>query len=51
MLTDRFGYPVRVIEPPHYLLRDPARVHDRCADRQKFPWSIYRDPTAVPVES
>jgi hypothetical protein len=36
MPTDRFGYPVRVVEPPRYPPHEPARAHDRCADPQKF---------------
>lgn len=41
---DSFGYPVRVVEPPIY----PDR--DRDENRQKCQWTIYKDPTQVPVE-
>jgi hypothetical protein len=43
MPMDRFGYPVRVIDPPVYpdTDRDPAR-------RQKCQWQMFKDPTAVP---
>jgi hypothetical protein len=42
---DRFGYPVRVIDPPVYpdTDRDPA-VRQRCQ------WQMFKDPTAVPEE-
>lgn len=42
---DRFGYPVRVIDPPIYpdTNRDPNV-------RQKCRWTMYKDPTKVPVE-
>jgi hypothetical protein len=45
MPIDRFGYPVRVIDPPRYpdTDRDPAR-------RQKCQWQMFKDPTAVPEE-
>jgi len=45
MPIDRFGYPVRVVDPPVYpdTDRDPAV-------RQKCQWSIFKDPTAVPEE-
>jgi hypothetical protein len=42
---DRFGYPVRVIDPPVYpdTNRDPAV-------RQKCQWQMFKNPTAVPEE-
>ena len=42
---DRFGYPVRVIDPPVYpdTKRDPAV-------RQKCQWQMFKDPTNVPEE-
>lgn len=42
---DRFGYPVRVVDPPRYpdTERDPER-------RQKCQWQMFKDPTAVPEE-
>jgi hypothetical protein len=43
MSIDRFGYPVRVIEPPIY-------PDDDRENRQKCSWTIYKDPTAVPDE-
>lgn len=45
MSIDRFGYPVRVIDPPVYpdTDRDPAR-------RQKCQWQMFKDPTQVPEE-
>ncbi len=42
---DRFGYPVRVIDPPVY--PDTDRDPDR---RQKCRWTMYKDPTAAPEE-
>jgi hypothetical protein len=42
---DRFGYPVRVIDPPTY--------PDTNADpnvRQKCQWQMFKDPTQVPEE-
>lgn len=42
---DRFGYPVRVVDPPTY----PAS--DRESGRsQKCQWTMYKDPTSVPPE-
>ncbi len=40
---DRFGYPLRVINPPRYpdTDRDPNV-------RQKCQWTMYKDPRAVP---
>jgi len=45
MPIDRFGYPVRVIDPPVYpdTDRDPA-VRQRCQ------WQMFKDPTKVPEE-
>ena len=45
MPIDRFGYPVRVIDPPVYpdSDRDPER-------RQKCQWQMFKDPTNVPEE-
>jgi hypothetical protein len=45
MPIDRFGYPVRVIDPPVYpdTDRDPAM-------RQKCQWQMFKDPTKVPEE-
>lgn len=42
---DRFGYPVRVIDPPIY--PDTDRDPDV---RQKCQWTMFKDPTAVPEE-
>ena len=47
---DRFGYPVRVVEPPLYPTRDGVRVDDRSDARQRCSWTMYKDPTGVPVE-
>ena len=42
---DRFGYPVRVVDPPTY----PAA--DRESGRtKKCQWTMYKDPTAAPEE-
>jgi hypothetical protein len=45
MPIDRFGYPVRVIDPPTYpdTSRDPEV-------RQKCQWQMFKDPTQVPEE-
>jgi hypothetical protein len=45
MPIDRFGYPVRVIDPPVYpdTNRDPSV-------RQKCQWQMFKDPTKVPEE-
>ncbi len=42
---DRFGYPVRVVDPPIYpdTNKDPAV-------RQKCQWQIFKDPTKTPEE-
>jgi hypothetical protein len=46
MPMDRFGYPIRVVDPPVYpdTDRDPAR-------RQRCQWTMYKDPTQVPAEA
>lgn len=43
MPIDRFGYPVRVVDPPVYAAdaADPDRG-------MKCQWTMYKDPTAVP---
>jgi hypothetical protein len=45
MPIDRFGYPVRVVDPPVYpdTNKDP-NVRQRCQ------WTMYKDPTQVPEE-
>lgn len=45
MPMDRFGYPVRVIDPPRY--PDTDRAPDA---RQRCQWQMFKDPTAVPEE-
>lgn len=45
MPIDRFGYPVRVIDPPTY--PDTNRDPDV---RQKCQWQMFKDPTQVPEE-
>lgn len=45
MPMDRFGYPVRVVDPPVYPDTDPDPEV-----RQKCQWTMYKDPTAVPEE-
>jgi len=45
MPIDRFGYPVRVIDPPTY--PDTSRDPDM---RQKCQWQMFKDPTRVPEE-
>lgn len=45
MPMDRFGYPVRVIDPPVY----PDTNKDPQA-RQKCQWTMYKDPTGAPEE-
>jgi hypothetical protein len=45
MPIDRFGYPVRVIDPPIY--PDTSRDPDV---RQKCQWQMFKDPTQVPEE-
>lgn len=41
---DRFGYPVRVIDPPVY------GAQDADGNPQKCQWQMFKDPTAVPEE-
>jgi len=41
---DRFGYPVRVIDPPRY------GVDDADGKPLKCQWQMFKDPTAVPEE-
>ena len=41
---DRFGYPVRVIDPPQYGARDEN------GNLQKCQWQMFKDPTKVPEE-
>lgn len=43
MPIDRFGYPVRVVDPPVYPDADPE-------NRQFCQWQMFKDPAAVPVE-
>ena len=45
MPMDRFGYPVRVVDPPVYpdANRDPEA-------RQRCQWQMFKDPTQVPAE-
>jgi hypothetical protein len=45
MPIDRFGYPVRVIDPPRY--PDTARDAN---ERQRCQWQMFKDPTKVPEE-
>ncbi|CAA9534933.1 MAG: hypothetical protein AVDCRST_MAG79-1268 [uncultured Thermoleophilia bacterium] len=45
MPMDRFGYPVRVVDPPVYPDTDPDPGR-----RQRCQWQIFKDPTAVPAE-
>jgi hypothetical protein len=45
MPMDRFGYPVRVIDPPVY---DPERTAVGVA--QKCQWQMFKDPTQTPEE-
>ncbi len=44
MPMDRFGYPVRVVDPPVY------RGTDEAGAPQKCKWTMYKDPTTVPAE-
>jgi hypothetical protein len=46
MPMDRYGYPIRVIEPPH---RD-GRRYDGSDGPQTCSWIMYKDPTTVPEE-
>ena len=41
---DRFGYPVRVVDPPHYGARDADGKLEKCQ------WQMFKDPTKVPEE-
>jgi hypothetical protein len=41
---DRFGYPVRVVDPPQYGARDED------GNLQKCQWQMFKDPTQVPEE-
>ena len=41
---DRFGYPVRVIDPPRYGARDADGNLEKCQ------WQMFKDPTQVPAE-
>ncbi len=45
MPMDRFGYPVRVIDPPTY----PDTERD-AGTRQRCQWQMFKDPTTVPEE-
>ncbi len=44
MAIDRFGYPVRVVDPPHYGQRDASGSLEKCQ------WQMFKDPTNVPEE-
>ncbi len=44
MPMDRFGYPVRVVDPPHYGQRDESGNLEKCQ------WQMFKDPTKVPQE-
>ena len=44
MPIDRFGYPVRVIDPPRYGAVDAEGNPEKCQ------WQMFKDPTAVPDE-
>ena len=41
---DRFGYPVRVVDPPRY------GVNDESGRPLKCQWQMFKDPTTVPAE-
>jgi hypothetical protein len=41
---DRFGYPVRVVDPPRYGARDENGNFEKCQ------WQMFKDPTNVPEE-
>lgn len=41
---DRFGYPVRVIDPPRYGVPDDTGAPMKCQ------WQMFKDPTQVPAE-
>jgi hypothetical protein len=42
---DRFGYPVRVVDPPVY-----DAEHTAVGVAQKCQWQMFKDPTQVPEE-
>jgi hypothetical protein len=44
MPMDRFGYPVRVVDPPVYGKNDASGAPMKCK------WTMYKDPTSVPEE-
>lgn len=44
MPIDRFGYPVRVVDPPRYGETEPDGSPQKCR------WSMFKDPTQTPVE-
>ena len=44
MPIDRFGYPVRVVEPPVYGAVDESGAPQKCK------WTMYKDPTKTPEE-
>jgi hypothetical protein len=41
---DRFGYPVRTVDPPRYGARDADGNLEKCQ------WEMFKDPTKVPEE-
>ena len=41
---DRFGYPVRVVDPPRYGVTDESGAPVKCQ------WQMFKDPTKVPEE-
>ena len=43
MPIDKFGYPLRVVDPPVYPDNDPD-------NRQSCQWQMFKDPTATPEE-
>jgi hypothetical protein len=43
MPIDKFGYPLRVVDPPVYPDRDPD-------NRQSCQWQMFKDPTSTPEE-
>ena len=45
MPIDRFGYPVRTVDPPVY--PDTDRDPDK---RRQCQWEMFKDPTQVPEE-
>ena len=47
---DRFGYPVRVIEPPQYPTRNGVAIDDTGPNRQKCKWTMYKDLADTPAE-